>query len=58
MGAGNKQKGNLTYIKVREDLLLQEKEKGYVVSHRNSLHKDKEVESMVALKTSAHLDIA
>ena len=29
-----------------------------MVSHRNSLHKDKEVESMVALRTSAHLDIA
>ena len=29
-----------------------------MVSHRNSLHKDKEVEIMVALKTSAHLDIA
>ena len=59
MGVGNKQMGNFNLAqRVREDLLLQEKEKEYVVSQRNSSHKGKEVESMVASRKSAHLGIA
>lgn len=58
-GCGKQTDGKLNLAqRVREDLLLREKEKEYVVSQRKSSHKGREVESMLASRKSAHLGIA